>query len=134
MENTNKKVLYYGIAAVVVLALIIFLMMKKGGPALTGDVDQEIDQTTGLSTEDTSTGSVNGGQKAPYIAYDEALVKYKDTRIQINSGCQAFPNNVTYKNGTTIMIDNRSNVDHLVKVGTNLLESLMILKPKALTV
>lgn len=52
------------------------------------------------------------------ISYGDALIRYKDARIQLDSKCQATPNNITYKNGTNIMIDNRAEVARKVKVGS----------------
>ncbi len=40
--------------------------------------------------------------------YTDLIKTYANTRIQFDINCQAIPGNVTYKNGTTIMLDNRS--------------------------
>ena len=40
--------------------------------------------------------------------YGDAVQKYGDKRIQFDMYCQANPVNSTYKNGTAIMLDNRS--------------------------
>ena len=52
------------------------------------------------------------------VAYADALVKYKDRRIQFNASCQASPRSVTYKDNTGIMLDNRSAQSRTIKVGT----------------
>jgi hypothetical protein len=62
---------------------------------------------------------VNVGATAATISYTNALIKYADRRIQFNPTCQAFPNTVTYKDNTGIMLDNRSPVARTIKVGTN---------------
>ena len=114
MENKNNKVLYYGLGAVLFIVLIIFLSTRKNNVDTTANVDQ----TVPASTEDTSAGSINT-KNAPAISYADALAKYKDARIQLDKMCQATPNYVTYKNNTSIMIDNRSDVVRTVKVGTD---------------
>jgi hypothetical protein len=109
----NSLALYYGIGAVVVILLIIFVSTGRENFA-----DVTNDQVLDIPTEDVSNGSVNAPvKKVPSISYADALVKYKDARIQLDDDCQAFPNSVTYKNGTSIMIDNRSGVTRTVKVG-----------------
>ena len=54
-----------------------------------------------------------------YKDYTDALVIYKGARIELDENCQANPSSVTYKNGTSIMIDNRASVDRVVKVGSS---------------
>ena len=48
--------------------------------------------------------------------YSAALLKYANSRIQIQQSCQAVPNQVTYKSGTAVMFDNRATVAHTVKI------------------
>lgn len=67
------------------------------------------------ATLDTSAGSVN---TTSTISYQDALARFKDARIQLDSNCQASPNNSTYKNGANIMIDNRSDKTRTVRVGS----------------
>ena len=104
------------IELIVVLALVGFALWslnKNPAPIVTDNTKngQEV-----IPTEDTSVGSVNANAPTS-ITYAQALVKYKDARIQLNNICQASPNNVTYKNNTSIMLDNRAPVDRTVKVG-----------------
>lgn len=113
-SSNNSLALYYGIGAVVVVLLIMFV---SRGRAKFDEVTITT-PTVDIPTEDVSAGSVNAPvKKVPSISYADALIKYKEARIQIDEDCQAFPNNVTYKNGTSIMIDNRAGVARKVKVG-----------------
>ena len=64
---------------------------------------QDVDQTAGV-------GAVS-------ISYANALIKYADRRIQLDTACQARPIAITYKDNTGIMIDNRSPQTRTVKVG-----------------
>ena len=70
------------------------------------------------SVEGTSAG-VNAGAKGTSLSYKDALIKYADKRIQFDQACQAVPNNVTYKDNTGIMLDNRSPQARTIKIGTN---------------
>jgi|SRR3989344_7573471 len=49
--------------------------------------------------------------------YTELVKKYNGKRIQFDKYCQANPSNVTFKNGTSIMLDNRSGDARIVSVG-----------------
>ena len=112
--NTNNSLaLYYGIGAVVVILLII--LVSSGREKFAESTN---DGLLDIPVEDISEGSVNAVvKKVPSISYADALIKYKDARIQLDESCQAFPNSVTYKNGTSIMLDNRAGVARKVKVG-----------------
>ena len=92
----KNKNMWIGIGVVVII-IVIYLAMSSSSvaPAVT---DNQI-----IPTEDTSAGSVNVGAPVASISYAQALVKYKDARIQIDENCQASPNSVTYKNGLIIM-------------------------------
>ena len=94
---------------VVVAAILIFALNNK-------QTTSQVSTTEPASAQDI--GSTDIGAGAAPIAYTDALVKYADRRIQLNSTCQANPIKVTYKDNTGIMIDNRSAKTHTVKVGT----------------
>ncbi len=49
-------------------------------------------------------------------SYDEALKMYGSRRIQFDMYCQAQPTNSTYKDGTYLMLDNRSGDARIVSV------------------
>ena len=118
MEIKNKKVLYYGLGALVVLALVLFLSMRNDKDAdLEGE--QSVNESEEMESEEGKEESKKTPAKSePVLSYAEALAKYKDARIQLDDRCQASPNNVTYKNNTSIMIDNRSPMTRSVKVGS----------------
>ncbi len=115
MQKNKNTIL--AIVGLVVVALIVLMVVKNNKKAVQPVVvnDQPIEQVD----EDTTTGAVVVKPAKNSISYQNALIKYKDHRIQLGQDCQATPTNVTYKNGTSIMIDNRSNVARTVKVGSN---------------
>ena len=69
------------------------------------------------STKPVKKASVVGS--AVSMSYEQALATYKDSRIQLGSTdlCIATPRISTFKNGTTIMIDNRSEQSRSVTIG-----------------
>lgn len=50
-------------------------------------------------------------------SYSDAVKEYEGRRIQFDERCQVVPQNPTYKNGTSIMLDNRSAGARSVMVG-----------------
>ena len=99
---------------IVVLALVIFALwsMRGNSTVVVSDTPEVI------PTEDTSAGSVKATTPAKSISYAQVLVKFKDSRIQLDQNCQAYPNVMTFKNNTEIMIDNRSPLARVVKIGS----------------
>ena len=114
MKNKLNKILYLSIGILIVVIIFVFLSINKNVIPVQ-DVGQNIDQTI-VSTEDTSAGSINTDKSTSSMSYAQALAKYKDTLIQFDETCQVIPSNVTYKNNTFIMIDNRVPIDRTVKI------------------
>lgn len=56
---------------------------------------------------------------APAKSYTELVKEYEGRRIQFDQYCQAVPKDITYKNGTSIMLDNRSGDARSIKVGND---------------
>lgn len=93
-------------------ATYFFITKTNVVPLNTDDTLVAIDTTATTSIKEKTS------VPASTIAYADALKKYADRRIQISPTCQVVPNNITYKNGTTIMIDNRSNKTKTIKIGS----------------
>lgn len=115
METQNKN-LWIGLGAVlvVVLGFTFWSMNKASAPVGEDNINPPVVD----STEDITPGSVNGNANAVSISYANALIKYKDARLQLDKTCQASPNKMTFKNGASLMIDNRASVGRVVKVGS----------------
>lgn len=60
---------------------------------------------------------VKGGTAYQTQTYTKLVTQYVDRRIQFDAMCQAHPNNITYKNGTKVMFDNRSGDARIITVG-----------------
>lgn len=120
----NKNTTLWVILGSIVVLLIVWLGYKKMQTATPIADDSGMTAPAGTgedASEDTTDGSINTapGSTATTISYANALLKYKNSRIQLGTGqqCTATPNNMTFKNGTTIMIDNRASVARTVKIG-----------------
>ncbi len=123
MENKKSSNGMWIVVGVVVLALIIIVVMKSQKPTEVAIIEAP-SQNTLQATEDLSAGSVNTpvaptttGVAPVTISYANALIKYKNARIQLNDQCQALPRQMTFKNNTNIMIDNRSSASRTLKIG-----------------
>ena len=68
----------------------------------------------------TSGGSTSGGgtsfTQTQVQTYSAVVSQYEGRRIQFDDQCQSQPTEVTYKNGTTLMFDNRSAMAKTIKI------------------
>lgn len=120
MENqtpVKNKNLWIGAGALIIILIVIFAV-RSNKFHMYGTAD--INNPDALEvTEDTSAGSVNTTPtttKAVRLKYADALVTYKDRRIQIDDICRLNPDTVAYKNNTNVMIDNRSKESKTLKI------------------
>ena len=122
MEKNNLRTWTWVIVALVVIIAVALFFVFNNKPEIkqtttdnsattNNSATTEPDSVQDISSKDVGVGSVS-------ISYANALIKYADRRIQLDKTCQAHPNNVTYKDNTGIMIDNRSPQTLTVKVGT----------------
>lgn len=119
----DKKVMVGVAVAIVVIALISIV----GGKSENRENENQMNQTATTTVATTSKTTTTTAKKVSTtyanqpvsLSYKQALELYKDNkRIQISgtSLCQVTPNNVMYKNGTSIMLDNRSAVTRSIKL------------------
>ncbi|MEJ0021603.1 MAG: hypothetical protein WDN47_03390 [Candidatus Doudnabacteria bacterium] len=105
----NKKTLWVVLGIIVVVGIIwaVVSYNNSQNAALVGNTTTT---PTPAPTPVATTPSANGNP-----AYDAALLKYGKNRIQFQENCQALPVAGVFKNGTTIMLDNRASVSHAIK-------------------
>jgi len=101
----KNKNLWIGVGALILVILLFYFFNKN--PVLAPEV---VDNQVLDTTQKTNTVLPK-----PTISYDQALAKY--ARIQFDKNCQAIPNKVTFRNNTTIMLDNRTAVPLTIKIG-----------------
>lgn len=116
MEKNNSNVLIWIVIIFIIIAGVLFFVFNNKEEVVV--VPVVVDDTTDAVVESSQDSDGATGVGAVSISYANALVKYADRRIQLDKNCQAYPNTVTYKDNTGIMIDNRSAQSRSVKVGT----------------
>jgi hypothetical protein len=115
LMDKNKRLLWYVVGAVVILVVLAVV--------LRGDKEGWSGTPTPTPTASPSVSVAPGGTprtsvKPPVTpaSYGDAVRLYADRRIQFDMYCQANPLNNTYKNGTNIMLDNRSGDARIITV------------------
>ncbi|MBI2068910.1 MAG: hypothetical protein HYT67_02315 [Candidatus Yanofskybacteria bacterium] len=104
------------VVVVLVVALGYWLMGREGGFP-TGN---SVYPTPTPSSSPAAKAPAKSGAKvspAPSRPYGDLVKEYEGRRIQFDQRCQVVPNDPTYKNGSSVMLDNRSNNPVTVKVG-----------------
>lgn len=117
MKNKNTN-LIWGIVVVAIIVILTIVMVRTKNDNKKNDINNytDIGQVQVEGTEDVSDATKPVANNAVAMTYQQALTKYKDTRIQFDGTCQATPNNMTFKNGTTVMLDNRANVARNINI------------------
>ncbi len=121
MEPKNNKNSFLVIGILVLFGVGIFFWqasVKKGEPEPVPIQNGEPTTVSSIENSKEKTGVKASAPTISVLSYSEALLKYRDFRIQFNETCQAVPNQMTFKNNTTIMLDNRSGSMRAIKVGT----------------
>lgn len=111
----DNKRLWYVVAVVVVLVVLAVALRGKGGWSGLSTESPTVSPSASVAPGTTPKTSV----KSPVIpaSYSDAVLEYANRRIQFDMYCQATPVNSTYKNGTSIMLDNRSGDARIIVVG-----------------
>ena len=104
--------LFFELILVLVLVGFGLWALKKNPVIAPVDNGQTVDSANNGGNDNITVPTAT-------ITYAQALQKYKNARIQLDQDCRAIPNNVTYKNNTNIMIDNRASIARTVKVGSS---------------
>ncbi|MEX2090663.1 MAG: hypothetical protein WD989_00835 [Candidatus Paceibacterota bacterium] len=114
-----KKNQWLLLLVVALVAALGYWLMVKGDKLS----DLGSSATPSVSVGPTKAPAKVGATASPVAgstkSYTELVKEYDGRRIQFNQDCAAIPNYITYKNGTSIMIDNRSGDARIVKVGSN---------------
>ena len=113
----SKKGLGVGMG-IIVLALVVFAARYEYATPETvvGIENTETASSENATTTEATTTKAATTAPAP-LSYTRALQLYKDKKIQFTPSCQAYPNTVTYKNNTAIMLDNRSGAPQTIRFG-----------------
>ena len=116
--NTHTRPFWYtfsAIALVVVVVGLIIVFHHHGASPVMPPTETQNKTSDALETSQFYDGQTSVVPVAipdvkvvpPRLSYQEALTTYSDSRIQFSEACDAVPMQSIFKNGTTIMIDNR---------------------------
>lgn len=116
----DKKVL---IGIVIVAGLVWYMNSGSGSPSgtATSTTPTTNTATTAKTTTTVKKTVVPVASQPVSLSYQQALQTYTGSlRIQLSGDafCQANPTNVMFKNGTSIMIDNRSANARTIRIGS----------------
>jgi hypothetical protein len=112
--NNNKSMWIWTVVVVVVLGLIIWGVSRRGDEVQEAVNNNDVVATSTASSTDNNNGTQTGVTgSGSTLSFTQAVKLYASSRIQFTSpqpvnSCQAFPGKVTYKNGTNVMLDNRT--------------------------
>jgi hypothetical protein len=112
----KQKITYLAIGIIIIVAAFILWQVQKNP---NQETSQQLNPPPIAESQNTATEPPPAPapeQKAPtktptkpVMSYTEAVKAYEGHRIQFDNACQATPFSVTYKVGTKLMFDNRSN-------------------------
>lgn len=110
----NIRILIGGVLVVI----IAFLAIRYGSkPKEVEETKMEIPTEEIAAPVYKPTKATNNEVATPNLPYGEAVVKYKNSRIQFDQSCQAIPANQSFKVGTDVMFDNRSSKPATISLG-----------------
>ena len=91
---------------------------KNGDSAMESPSSSPTPVATASPAKSSSSSVKKSGDAAtsPKI-YGDLIKEYDGRRIQFDINCQAIPNSLTFKNGTSIMLDNRSGDPRTIFIG-----------------
>jgi len=113
----SKNIFLWIIIVVAVVLVVWTFSNKEGGINLVGTPEVVSEGSGPEAGAPVISGPGQGSFTQSQIqAYSTLVNEYGDRRIQFDEGCQLRPAEVTFKNGTTIMFDNRSANARTIKV------------------
>lgn len=120
MPKINISILII-VILLVVLITVLALWVWPGFLTKNRQQTSTSQSEAGLSAGEgsTSTSSTSSSSRAPAsppvsapkstLTYTQAINLYTNRRIQFDANCTVIPNNLVFKKGTQIMLDNRFN-------------------------
>lgn len=119
MKKLTGAHIFTGIIAIAGL----FFLIRSVGEILSSPPPRTITlpEAGVMPASTSSTASTSAKETAPkakpQITYSQALMLYKDARMQFGPACQANPTRMAVKNGAKIMLDNRASTTRTIVIG-----------------
>ncbi|MDR3643341.1 MAG: hypothetical protein P4L74_07000 [Candidatus Doudnabacteria bacterium] len=106
-----------GTVVVVIIIVLIVVSVRHQSPPVEnpGSASNQASSTV-QAVASTSPEAANAPK--PSTKYTQLVAEYVNRRIQFDPTCRAIPNNLTYKNPVTLMLDNRSPKPAKVSIGS----------------
>ena len=95
---------------VVAVVLVVWTFSNKEGGINLEETPETVNEGSGPEAGAPVISGPGQGQftQSQIQAYSTLVNQYGDRRVQFDEGCQVRPAEVTFKNGTSVMFDNRS--------------------------
>lgn len=124
IKNRKEDVIFI---AVLLVLIVIFVGFKivKGKKVEAPVVEDTVVISTPVEKTQPKKIKVIKEEKPvatvwPELSYSDEFNKYRNGRlVQFNPDCQVFPTSLAIANGSSIMLDNRSNVQQVITLGDN---------------
>jgi len=125
MAKINKRDLYYIIGIAIVVIIIVLgdvFWQKQGSDSDNFNLQQQSQNKSDKPAESDAVKNQKSGEASnlsgsvsgvtPSLSYQEAVMFYRDRRFQFSFaptvGCNMNPYQYVFKNGVSVMLDNRS--------------------------
>lgn len=109
---TNK--VFWIIVVAVLIVLVSIMVRNRDDIILTGSTSSPTPTRTPASLTRTFSETDMAQQTK---VYTDLVKEYAGRHIQFDINCQAIPTETTFKNGTSVMFDNRSGDVRTIKIG-----------------
>ncbi len=108
----NNRYVWYVLVGVLVVLLIVGFAGRQESTGPEGTASPTATPASGAAKPKSTGGATST------LSYGDALRLYGSFRMQFDALCQAIPNNMTLKNGQSVMFDNRSGDPRTIRVGS----------------
>jgi len=122
IKKNKGRVLEYSAITLVLVVVTIFFVQETNisRENMTGVNDGYLEAglpTPGQNSQPSIKKTTTPNATADKGDYDQEIASFEGRRIQIKD-CQATPNKITYKTGTTILLDGYSDTNQVITIGS----------------
>ena len=112
-----RSIYFWVLAAVVAVAAVAYFYGGKGPSIVLEEETPPVGGSASPLSAPAAQAPKPGSAVISVQAYSELVRQYEGRRIQFDEGCQVFPNDISFKNGTKVMLDNRAPAATNVNLG-----------------
>ena len=111
---SKRKSVWIVVLILAAIVAVVMLVNRRDQYAVQSSVSPT---PTPIPSKAVVKKSPVSGTAEQTLAYSEVVKQYAGRQIQFDANCQAIPTQTTFKNGTSIMFDNRSGDARTIKIG-----------------